>query len=113
MATVLDTHRAVKDLVGAGASEPLAEAVTRLVKEHGDAGREQAATKDDLADTELRLGNETKQVELRLAYEIKQAELRLGKEMTELKAHLLKWLVPLLAGQILVQLGVLAKLVWP
>ena len=113
MATVLDTHRAVKDLVEAGAAEPLAEAVTRLVKEHGEANRAQLATRHDIEQSELRLGHEIKQVEVRLGHEIKQLELRVEKGMAELKADLLKWLVPLLAGQILVQFGLLAKLVWP
>jgi hypothetical protein len=45
--------------------------------------------------------------------EIEQAGLRLESKMAELKVSLLKWLVPLLTVQLLLELGIMAKLIWP
>ncbi len=73
MATVLDTHRVVKRLQDAGASEQLAETWTDILRESRELDLSQLATKADIA------------------------EVR--RELVELKAELLKWMVGLLLGQ--------------
>ena len=51
-------------------------------------------------EAELGLRKEIKEVELSLQKEIKEVELRLTREIAQTKADLLKWIVPLMIGQI-------------
>lgn len=72
MATVIDTRKYEKRLPEAGASEPLTDAIIDTLVDSRAADLTQLVTKDDL----------------RVA-------------IAELRADLLKWMVPLMSGQLL------------
>ena len=93
MATALDTHRAVKELVQAGASEPLAEAVTRLVKDRDDAARGELVTRADLSALEGRL------------------EVRIEARIEAAKSDLIRWFAGVMIAQGLAIVGATVALV--
>ena len=88
VAATVDTHREVKNLVGAGFEESHAEAVVGTVM----AGRAGLATKADLdlLRTEWRADLELLRAEFRADLELLRAEFR--ADLRELKLELIKWL---------------------
>lgn len=97
MASVMDTHRIVKRLRDAGASEPLAETVADVLKENREAPLGDLATKADLAQLDGRLA----QIDGRLAAYATKAEL------AEAKADVIKWVVGMGFAQVAMILAVL------
>lgn len=87
MATVIDTHEAVKELTAADLTEAQAEAITRLWRRGRDADLAQVATK-----AELDAG-------------LERLRLELGAKLSETKFDILKWVVPILAAQFLAVIG--------
>ena len=96
MATVLDTHQAVKDLEAAGADPALAEAFVRVVQRGGEADLAQLATKTDLRAEVADLRGEMTE----LRGELRTAVADLKGEIARSKNGLLMWLLPLLFGQL-------------
>ena len=74
----LDTHRIVKRLRDAGASEQLAETVTDVLREARELDLSQLATKADLAEV--------------------KADIR--RELADARAELVKWMFGIAAGQL-------------
>ena len=74
----LDTHRIVKRLRDAGASEELAETVTDVLREARELDLSQLATKADLAEV--------------------KADIR--RELADARAELVKWMFGIAAGQL-------------
>ncbi len=96
MATVLDTHQAVKDLEAAGADPALAEAFVRVVQRGGEADLAQLATKTDLRAEVADLRGEMTE----LRGELRTAVADLKGEIARSKNGLLMWLLPLLFSQL-------------
>ncbi len=96
-----DTHKAVKQLKGAGFSDDQAEAVTTLFwdtralelenlasREDLESLRSEMVTKDDLGTMEVRLREEMGAVEVRLREEMGTMEVRLREEMGTVEGRL-------------------------
>ena len=81
----LDTHRIVKRLRDAGASEQLAETVTDVLRETRELDLSGLATKADL--DALRLGTKADLAEVR-------------REIADARAELVKWMFGIAAGQL-------------
>jgi hypothetical protein len=77
MASVLDTHQAVKDLTAASLSDAQAEAIVRLLQQSRDADFAQLVTKTDLREEALKLDRRIDGVEQRLDRRIGGLEHRL------------------------------------
>ncbi len=92
MTATIDTHRIVKRLRDAGASEQLAETWTDILREGRELDLSQLATKADVA-------------ALKADLEVRLAELRgdLRREIADAKFDTIKWVV----GFGIVQLGAL------
>lgn len=95
MATVLDTHRIARRFRDAGVPEAQTEVMLETLVEWRAADVSQLASKDD-----LRV----------LTAELAAMESRLRAEIAGGKADILKWIIPLLAGQILALMALVVQL---
>lgn len=99
-ATVLDTHRVVKRLQDAGASEQLAETWTDILRESRELDLSQLVTKADLKVELADLRGELKR-------EIADLRGDLRREIAETRAELIKWMVGVGFAQALTLIGAL------
>ncbi len=104
-----DTHKAVKQLKDAGFNDDQAEAVTTLFWDTRALDLENLATKDDVQalrremeanTTQLRSEMEANTAQLRTEMEAHNAQLR--TEIATVKSDLIRWIVPLMVGQVAV-----------
>lgn len=100
MATVIDTLEFARELQAAQLGKEQAEGVARALPKTRAADLAPLATRDDLE--RLRLATAT---------DIERSRLQLEARLAETKADLLKWMIPLLGGQ-LVALIALAVGFW-
>ena len=95
MNAVLDTHRIVKRLVGAGFSAEQAETVTDVVLETRELDIATLATKADLAELRAEL-----KAEIKLEISGVRSEIAAVRvEIATLKSDLLRWVIGLMVAQ--------------
>ena len=100
-ATVLDTHRIVRRLRDAGASEQLAETVTDVLRETRELDLSQLATKADIALLRANIDSFRATSKSDLA----EAKADLRREIAEVKADLIKWVVGVGFAQVAALIG--------
>jgi hypothetical protein len=104
-ASVLDTHRIVKRLRDAGATERLAETVTDVLREARELDLSQLATKADLALVRGEIAA------LATKAELADARGDLRREIAEAKTDTIRWVVGTGVVQVLALVGAVIAIV--
>jgi hypothetical protein len=135
MVTILDTHKTVRRLREAGFDEAQAETLTEILRESGEGYRQEFVTRPDLSHfatkadlTDLATKADLAQVASQLASKSDLAQfatkadvaqlpthadlthLATKADLASLEARYLKWLVPILLGQVALIVGLLRLL---